>query len=115
MLGDGGRSYVCGFGHKPPLRPHHRGASCPDRPAICRWGAFYSRLPNPQILDGALVGGPNLDDAYHDDRGDFVESEVALDYNAGFTGAVAGLLGMSKVGKCYWGIGIFKFFRVVYL
>jgi len=23
MLGDGGRSYVVGFGNNPPLRPHH--------------------------------------------------------------------------------------------
>jgi hypothetical protein len=23
-LGDGGRSYVCGFGNNPPTRPHHR-------------------------------------------------------------------------------------------
>ena len=26
ILGDNGRSYVCGFGHNPPVRPHHRGA-----------------------------------------------------------------------------------------
>ena len=24
ILGDGGRSYVCGFGNNPPERPHHR-------------------------------------------------------------------------------------------
>ena len=24
ILGDGGRSYVCGFGNNPPQRPHHR-------------------------------------------------------------------------------------------
>ena len=24
MLGDGGRSYVCGFGNNPPQRPHHK-------------------------------------------------------------------------------------------
>ena len=23
-LGDAGHSYVCGFGHNPPKRPHHR-------------------------------------------------------------------------------------------
>ena len=26
MLGDNGRSYVVGWGHNPPQRPHHRGA-----------------------------------------------------------------------------------------
>ena len=25
MLGDGGRSYVVGFGNNPPTQPHHRG------------------------------------------------------------------------------------------
>ena len=24
ILGDGGRSYVCGWGNNPPQRPHHR-------------------------------------------------------------------------------------------
>lgn len=24
MLGDGGRSYVVGYGHNPPVKPHHR-------------------------------------------------------------------------------------------
>ena len=28
-LGDKGRSYVQGFGVNPPLRSHHRAASCP--------------------------------------------------------------------------------------
>jgi len=28
---------------------------------------------------------------YNDDRGDYVENEVATDYNAGFQGLVAGL------------------------
>ncbi|KIZ01815.1 Endoglucanase E-4 [Monoraphidium neglectum] len=32
-LGEGGRSYVVGFGNNPPVRPHHRGASCPSAPA----------------------------------------------------------------------------------
>jgi hypothetical protein len=32
-LGDTGRSFVCGVGVNPPVRPHHRAASCPNRPA----------------------------------------------------------------------------------
>ena len=28
-LGDGGRSYVVGYGKNPPVRPHHAAASCP--------------------------------------------------------------------------------------
>ena len=49
---------------------------------------------NPYQLNGALVGGPNLQDQYTDDRKDHVANEVATDYNAGFQGAVAGKLYM---------------------
>jgi hypothetical protein len=46
---------------------------------------------NRHILYGALVGGPSSasDTAYTDDRTNYVTNEVALDYNAGFTGALA--------------------------
>jgi endoglucanase len=44
------------------------------------------------VLYGALVGGPSSpDDAYQDSRSDYVMNEVATDYNAGFTSAVARL------------------------
>merc|ERR1711950_114646 len=39
-LGDGGRSYVVGFGNNPPCRPHHRGSSCQDMPEVCDWDDF---------------------------------------------------------------------------
>jgi hypothetical protein len=46
------------------------------------------------VLYGALVGGPSApDDAYSDNRGDFVMNEVATDYNAGLTSALARLHG----------------------
>lgn len=37
------------------------------------------------------MGGPNLQDEYEDVRNDAVKNEVAVDYNAGFQGAVAAL------------------------
>jgi endoglucanase len=79
-------SYMIGFGANPPRNPHHRTAH----------GSWTDSLQNPtlsrHILYGALVGGPKAaDDAYVDDRGDFVMNEVATDYNAGFTGALARL------------------------
>ena len=37
-------------------------------------------------LKGALVGGPDNKDEYKDDRNDYEQSEVALDYNACFQG-----------------------------
>ena len=76
------------------LQPHHRGASCPNRPAACGQAQFSAPGPNPQVLFGALVAGPAGpgDDTYRDARDDYVSNEVAIDYNAGWTGALAGLL-----------------------
>ncbi|KAK3855692.1 hypothetical protein Pcinc_037924 [Petrolisthes cinctipes] len=91
MLGDGGRSYVVGFGHNPPERPHHKSSSCQDPPASCSWNDFHSTDPNPQVLYGALVGGPNKYDNFNDVRSDYVTNEVTCDYNAGFQSTVAGL------------------------
>lgn len=65
--------------------------SCPDRPAICDWTAFDSPEDNPQTLYGALVGGPDINDLYVDDRADYVKNEVTLDYNAGFQSSIAEL------------------------
>lgn len=48
---------------------------------------------NKFIAYGALVGGPQVDDSFEDTRGWSMAAytEVAIDYNAGFTGAVARL------------------------
>src|SRR6187455_360690 len=87
-LGDNPRnsSFVVGFGANPPRNPHHRTAH----------GSWTDQITFPtvsrHILYGALVGGPkSADDAYVDDRSDFTMNEVATDYNAGFTGALARL------------------------
>lgn len=84
-----GRSYVVGYGPNPPTQPHHRGASCPQLGQECTWDYFQSRDPNPHTLYGALVGGPDGSDQYEDTRGNFMQNEVAVDYNGGFTGARA--------------------------
>ena len=39
-----------------------------------------------------LVGGPDRLDGYKDNRKEYKQTEVTIDYNAGFTGATAGLL-----------------------
>ena len=93
ILGDGnpGFSYQIGFGSNYPLKPHHRGASCEDMPATCDWNDFNKAEVNGQVLEGALVGGPDQSDNYNDARDDYVHNEVALDYNAGFQSALAGL------------------------
>jgi endoglucanase len=97
-LGSSGRSYVVGHGPNYPLKPHHAASSCPSKPAACNWATFSSNVPNANILYGALVGGPAGpgDDTYNDRRDDYVTNEVAVDYNSGFTGALAGLVQMLK-------------------
>ncbi|ODN41731.1 glycoside hydrolase family 9 protein [Piscirickettsia litoralis] len=89
MLGDNSRqsSYVVGFGNNPPKNPHHRTAHG-------TWlGGSPLSIPNPSrhTLYGALVGGPGSTDDmdYIDNRNDYIRNEVALDYNAGFSGALA--------------------------
>jgi len=85
MLGSNpqSQSYVCGFGQSPPSNPHHRNAHGSTSNDI------NSPTNNLHVLYGALVGGPGIDDAYVDDRTDFQRNEVAMDYNAAFTGALA--------------------------
>ncbi len=79
------RSYEVGFGANPPLNVHHRTAHA-------SWSNDISTpVDNRHILYGALVGGPGSDDSYTDSRTDYTRNEVATDYNAGFTGALARL------------------------
>ncbi|KAK9821120.1 hypothetical protein WJX81_000795 [Elliptochloris bilobata] len=90
MLGDGRRSFVVGYGRRPPARPHHRAASCAAPPAPCNFSALHTRAPNPHVLRGALVGGPHPDDSFADERSEYAKSEVGIEYSAGFTAALAG-------------------------
>ncbi|XP_046572617.1 endoglucanase E-4-like isoform X1 [Haliotis rubra] len=92
-------SYQIGFGSNYPKRPHHRGSSCPDRPAKCDWQAFSNPGPNPQLLKGAMVGGPDASDTYADKRDDYVKNEVACDYNAGFQSSLAALVSLDASKK----------------
>jgi endoglucanase len=80
-----GASYVVGYGTNAPQQPHHRGASGVG------WEGFRNGLPNLHTLYGALVGGPDRpnDFSYADVRSDYIRNEVAIDYNAGFSGALA--------------------------
>ena len=74
-------------------------SSCPNKPATCDWNTFNSPSPNAQILFGGLVGGPDANDNYSDDRSNYVSNEVATDYNAGFQGAVAALQTLAINGQ----------------
>lgn len=76
------RSYLIGYSENFAKYPHHRGISCQKEGAK---------------LIGALVGGPNSSDYHNDSQDDYQQNEVALDYNAPFVTAAAGLY--SLVGK----------------
>jgi endoglucanase len=90
ILGDNPRksSYVVGFGENYPKFPHHRAASGRLEGELTREDKDD---PERHILYGALVGGPKDDDTYVDDINQYVYTEVGLDYNAGFVGAMAGM------------------------
>lgn len=81
-----GRSYVCGFGVDPPVNPHHRTAHG-------AWGnsVLSSPAESRHVLHGALVGGPDSMDGYTDSRDNYINNEVATDYNALFSGCLAKL------------------------
>ena len=97
-----------GYGENPPEKPHHAASSCPPRPKVCDWSSFSSPGPNPHVLEGALVGGiiqcmilalislklgpDNAEDKWNDDRADYVTNEVSLDYNAGYSSLIAGVI-----------------------
>ncbi|CAL1546350.1 unnamed protein product [Lymnaea stagnalis] len=85
-------SYQIGYGSKYPTQPHHRAASCPDKPAPCSDAQLTDSGPSPQTLVGAIVGGPEASDYYFDDREDYILNEVATDYNSGFQGALAAIV-----------------------
>ena len=80
-LGDNSKSqsYVVGFGEKSAHNAHHRGAHGSWKNDI------YTPAQNRHTLYGALVGGPAEDGSYVDDRNNYINNEVATDYNAGFT------------------------------
>lgn len=48
---------------------------------------------------GALVGGPDGNDNHNDSTSDYEQNEVAIDYNAGFVGALAGLYELYGKGQ----------------
>ncbi|CAN6198084.1 unnamed protein product [Urochloa humidicola] len=90
-------SYMVGYGPRYPLRIHHRASSLPSVTAHperigCKAGAAYyaSPAPNPNLLVGAVVGGPsNTTDAFPDARAVFQQSEPTTYINAPLLGLLA--------------------------
>ncbi|KAI9228253.1 MAG: Six-hairpin glycosidase-like protein [Piptocephalis tieghemiana] len=77
--------YICGLHHNSPQNPHHAGASGGSDISNIR----NSPPLNEHVLFGAVVGGPDEMDAFKDDRSDYLQNEVALDYNSPFQGWAA--------------------------
>lgn len=92
-------SYMVGFGSKYPQQVHHRGASIVSikenkKPVGCQEGFdkwFNKNEQNPNVLEGAIVGGPNLNDQYSDSRGNFQQAEAATVNTAPLVGVLARL------------------------
>ncbi|MGN0153620.1 MAG: glycoside hydrolase family 9 protein [Lachnospiraceae bacterium] len=83
------RCFVVGYNENSSQYPHHRAAS--------RSSSASETNSEHYTLLGALVGGPSdANDTYADDQADYNCNEVALDYNAGFVGAAAGLYLLHK-------------------
>ncbi|XP_043725398.1 endoglucanase 12-like [Telopea speciosissima] len=94
-----GTSYMVGFESKYPEQVHHRGASIvsikKDPTAVtCKGGFdewFNKNSPNPNVLDGAIVGGPDENDSYTDSRSNFQQAEPATANSAPLVGVLARL------------------------
>ncbi len=87
-------SYVIGMGDAYPQAWHHRTSSG-------AWNDKWSNIgqtegddakPHAHVLYGALVGGPDQNDSYSDKIGDYQYTEVAIDYNAGYTAALCAMV-----------------------
>ncbi|PWA97325.1 Glycoside hydrolase, family 9 [Artemisia annua] len=88
-------SYVVGFGNIYPKHVHHRGASIPwdNQWHSCAEGSTWlnSEKPNPNELLGAMVGGPDQNDMFLDERNKPWFTEPTISRNAGLVAALVAL------------------------
>jgi hypothetical protein len=91
-----GLSYVLGMGDKNPKTVHHRGASGIHDDSWTALGTDKSdgnhQTEYAHILYGALEGGPNADGSFTDKVSAYENTEVAIDYNAGFTACLCSMI-----------------------
>lgn len=101
-------SYVVGYGNRYPKHVHHRAASIPQNGVkyTCTSGYKWrdSPNPNPHVLTGAMVGGPDKFDRFNDARNNYNQTEPTI---AGNAGLVAALIALSN-GDNGVGVGIDK-------
>ena len=98
LLGDNPMkmSYMVGYGPRYPQRIHHRGSSLPSIAShpfkiqcTAGFSVMKSQSPNPNVLIGAVVGGPDRRDRFLDQRSDYFQSEPATYINAPLVGSLA--------------------------
>nr|XP_010920986.2 endoglucanase 15 [Elaeis guineensis] len=95
-----GLSYMVGFGTNYPAKVHHRGASIVSikndpKPVSCQQGFsdwFNKDAPNPNVLVGAIVGGPDATDGYSDSRSNYQQNEPSTVNTAPSIGVLASLV-----------------------
>lgn len=101
ILGDNprGTSYMVGYGSNYPQQVHHRGSSIVSykvdpRFVTCRGGYatwFSRKASDPNLLTGAIVGGPDAYDNFADQRDNYEQTEPATYNNAPMFGVLARL------------------------
>ncbi|GAB4834554.1 Endoglucanase [Ancistrocladus abbreviatus] len=103
ILGDNPRatSYMVGYGSNYPQQVHHRASSIVSIKVnhafvSCRGGYatwFSRKASDPNVLVGAVVGGPDAYDDFADQRDNYEQTEPATYNNAPLLGVLARLGG----------------------
>jgi len=96
-------SYLVGYQKNYPSQVHHRGASIASKSVLpsavgCiegfqKW--YDSKQGNPNVLIGALVGGPDQKDQFCDQRSNYEQTEPSLVGNSPLVGLFAKLDSLS--------------------
>ncbi|GMN51655.1 hypothetical protein TIFTF001_020814 [Ficus carica] len=95
-------SYLVGYGQSYSKKVHHRGASIESykrekgfigcMQGYDNWYGLHD--DNPNVLVGALVGGPDSDDQFRDERWNFMQTEACTYNTAPLVGVFAKLNGL---------------------
>ncbi|KAK1380490.1 Endoglucanase [Heracleum sosnowskyi] len=97
-------SYIVGYGQNYPNHVHHRGASIASTSVLhsavgCVQGfeTWYRRTErNPNIIYGALVGGPDKNDEFIDTRSNYEQTEPTMTGTAPLIGLFSKLQFLSE-------------------
>lgn len=86
---------MVGYGDQYPTQVHHRGASIPwdNKQQTCGEGDYWLNRndKNPNVLQGAMVAGPDKNDIFVDERGKKWFTEPSISSNAGLVAALIAL------------------------